>query len=1183
MSLVQLSRFVRRARNLAQLDLETQYAVFQAIPRQELRRIQEILEEDRHSDDSEASFQEDWQDPGVGASVPSVPTGDLIGLDADGAGPDLSAAACRAGSSTDSPEAALFDPVPVGSAEAPSDTAATSAAGGLLPAVSADTSAVQSLGGTTAAPDSGSSPVPAGLDDNESDGEIQPLPEWDWGESSVSPAPLVQEPLDLNAMDDFTVAVSPDLTASDSAGLSDPGADNNVQPVPLPTVDTAPVPEAASSSEVPTGGAGGMDGGTGGASVVEPAQPAVPAVQTGATVAQAPPPPAPVCRLELSGSAELPYLCAVDVLSGLALPDHVLPLRFPLQRLPKVLRDHGHSLSGYCTAPCRARCGYACGRPVSNTSRRGHSGHYCAVVTVLGHSELVLCRFGPLERLVLRLVVTAYLTLQICLSGLCLAVGALVPVLVHSLWQSLGRVVLVYCLSAWALLARLALLLLPLGRQYGLTQPMLSSLSAAGIKSYSSLLFAVASAPGAVDENRLKATQQKHLGDNPSEGTLSAFARLLFEAGTFVVAELRSSVAGDDDGTRKLTHQERSSSNALIDLAFSMVADGAVKYLAPSRCSSREAEVVSDKKDETLFRLEAASFKAARKPPNIKADVSSDLRLYQAFSRRGVALEVANLCSFAAHESYVRGLFEHLQRMAPPGYTAPGIDAVISADRAVWQQVATLVPCLPAVDVVATVDAALSAAAASPSVAFHVLPREKKRAVEDPAKPPPKFAHKGDSKGKDGKGKTGKGEEKGRKGKSPTRRGSQSGPSGKQTAVPAALKGLDPNRDGTPLCFDCNLAHGCKRETWQTAKGLQCERGAGFHTVAVDVKDVSGHVHKAWGRLPDGTWSTKAEAAYPLHPAEVDPELPSDLEYVVNCVESLSCGELASLRCQFLHSLLQRAQELSTLERQLHAGLAPHCRSVLKGKRLLLLGELLTGLGHADVHLVADVCSGFRLTGWLRASRVMEPKLTAPTESADNLWRRRVDLNSKAWAQTTSTGDPHLDEELWQATVKDAESGWARLLPASSAPPSEVLLSRRFAVVQGDRVRAVDDFSFSGVNDTLGTSEKVTTMSTVHTTALGLRLLRFAKAKGLTVLGRCFDLKSAYRQLPIHLQDLPFAAVAVWSPSDKAVRVLQMFALPFGAGDCWYLPPCFSTTSPVWSWLLTLTVLKRLCTFCFAS
>ena len=56
---------------------------------------------------------------------------------------------------------------------------------------------------------------------------------------------------------------------------------------------------------------------------------------------------------------------------------------------------------------------------------------------------------------------------------------------------------------------------------------------------------------------------------------------MLFEAGTFVVAELRSSVAGDDDGSKKLTHQERSSrmdawpisgalepSNALVDAAF---------------------------------------------------------------------------------------------------------------------------------------------------------------------------------------------------------------------------------------------------------------------------------------------------------------------------------------------------------------------------------------------------------------------------------------------------------------------------------------------------------------------------------------------------------------------------------------------------------------------------------------
>ena len=284
------------------------------------------------------------------------------------------------------------------------------------------------------------------------------------------------------------------------------------------------------------------------------------------------------------------------------------------------------------------------------------------------------------------------------------------------------------------------------------------------------------------------------------------------------------------------------------------------------------------------------------------------------------------------------------------------------------------------------------------------------------------------------------------------------------------------------------------------------------------------------------------------HPAECEVTLPADLEHTLSLVSKLSCAELASRRCQFLHSLLQRAQELSHLERQLHDGLAPHARTVLQGKRLLLLEELLRSLSHEDTKLVPDICSGFRLTGWLEPSGVMEPKITAPSQSASNLWRQRSDLNRQVWSQTKPTGSPELDEALWQATVKDASSGWAMLLPPSDGPPDDVLLSRRFGVVQGSKVRGVDDFSFNGLNETLGTCEKVTTMSTVHTTALGIRLLRIAKARGMKLLGRCFDLKSAYRQLPVHLEDLPYSAVTVWSPADRAVRVLQMFALPFGAG-----------------------------------
>ncbi|CAE7811218.1 unnamed protein product [Symbiodinium sp. CCMP2592] len=840
-------------------------------------------------------------------------------------------------------------------------------------------------------------------------------------------------------------------------------------------------------------------------------------------------------------------------------------------------------------------------------------------------------------------------------------------------------------------------------RQYGLSQDVIDSLSAAGIKTYSALLFAVASAPGAVDEARLKAAKDKHLGAGASEGVVAAFSRLLFEAGTFVVAELRSSVAGEDDGSKKLTSQERASrmdalraklgawpitgsfepSHVLIDAAFGMVADSSVRYLPPSKCSSREQEILSERRDDTLFRLEATALKAAKKPVLPKVDLGNELRLYQALSRRGVALEVAGVCSFAVHENYVRGLLDHLQRLPPAGYSAPGIDSVLAADRAVWQHVAAQVPCLPTVDAATKVDVALLAAAGTPAVAFHVMPREKKRALDD-GKTPPGKTGKGDG-GKD-KG-PGKGKDKGGRGKGGKQStGGKAGSPSKQTAVPAALKGLDPNKDGTPLCFDRNLAHGCKRETWQTPAGSllplwivswrlsKCLKASGFETVAVDVKVGHGlcvmlHTLMVW--LPDGTWSTKAEAAYPLplcrfwahllqkhweselsarlapsavnwsgparlfetrralglfprgrhpgelrnpfsdkvalrlplstavhllvpgsvaqiagapkgckvlscvketsswlvevgvpcepeafmqsaasfrHPSECDVELPADLEETLSAVSRMSCAELARRRCRFLHSILQRSHELSQREASLHSGLAPHAKAVLRGKRLLLLEELLSSLGHEDTRLVSDICSGFKLTGWLAPSGVMEPKITAPSESAANLWRQRFDLNAKAWSQTTSTASPELDRSLWDTTVKDASSGWAMLLPPSAGPPADVLLSRRFAVVQGDKVRGVDDFSFNGLNDTLGTCEKVTTMSTAHTVALGLRLLRIAKARGMRLLGRCFDLKSAYRQLPIHLDDLPYAAVTVWSPADHAVRVLQMFALPFGAG-----------------------------------
>ena len=126
-------------------------------------------------------------------------------------------------------------------------------------------------------------------------------------------------------------------------------------------------------------------------------------------------------------------------------------------------------------------------------------------------------------------------------------------------------------------------------RTYGL----LAVTGSDGIKTYSALLFSVASAPEM----------------SISPGTCSVgwcrccFLSPVFEAGTFVVAESRALCRTILPGACPQERQSRLSavraklgawpvtgayepSNQLIDLYFSMVADGCIRHVPPSRCGA---------------------------------------------------------------------------------------------------------------------------------------------------------------------------------------------------------------------------------------------------------------------------------------------------------------------------------------------------------------------------------------------------------------------------------------------------------------------------------------------------------------------------------------------------------------------------------------------------------------------
>ena len=110
-------------------------------------------------------------------------------------------------------------------------------------------------------------------------------------------------------------------------------------------------------------------------------------------------------------------------------------------------------------------------------------------------------------------------------------------------------------------------------------------------------------------------------------------------------------------------------------------------------------------------------------------------------------------------------------------------------------------------------------------------------------------------------------------------------------------------------------------------------------------------------------------------------------------------------------------------------------------------------------------------------------------------------------------------------------------------------MSRRFAVVQSQKVRPVDNYSESQVNDAVTITNRCTVDGVDTIAASGAvylqGLLRLPKFERL--LGRSFDLKSAYRQLAVSDNSLKWARLAVFDPEARCNKVFQQFSLPFGA------------------------------------
>eukprot|EP00438_Fugacium_kawagutii_P011446 Skav223456 [mRNA] locus=scaffold184:128814:130232:- [translate_table: standard] len=95
----------------------------------------------------------------------------------------------------------------------------------------------------------------------------------------------------------------------------------------------------------------------------------------------------------------------------------------------------------------------------------------------------------------------------------------------------------------------------------------------------------------------------------------------------------------------------------------------------------------------------------------------------------------------------------------------------------------------------------------------------------------------------------------------------------------------------------------------------------------------------------------------------------------------------------------------------------------------------------------------------------------------------------------------------------------------------------------------IDDYSVPGVNDycTIHTKLDLHVVDTFVATVKSFFQSMKAEGKATSLLAKTYDLKSAYRQIPIRVDHRRFAYFCIYNPPSKQVEIYRSLTLPFGA------------------------------------
>ena len=207
----------------------------------------------------------------------------------------------------------------------------------------------------------------------------------------------------------------------------------------------------------------------------------------------------------------------------------------------------------------------------------------------------------------------------------------------------------------------------------GIRADVRNGLSLAGFDTYGAYAYSFSQPGQKIEDSAFNEWVSASISANARLGEVASLKRLLFEAHTYVLADLRTRVVPEAERSKRLkTLRDQlpgiliegplEPSHSLLELCCSQAETKALRYIAPEKCLSRVHEITHGKTPSKQVELEADKLVVKEKDAAPDMAAHTALQLQEALKRRGLAYQFAGALRFQQYDRYLTQLFHHMHR-----------------------------------------------------------------------------------------------------------------------------------------------------------------------------------------------------------------------------------------------------------------------------------------------------------------------------------------------------------------------------------------------------------------------------------------------------------------------------------------------------------------------------------------